>query len=284
MAKIVNGNLIANEIKNEVRKSVLNLNKAGIEVCLAVVVVGNNIASKIYVRNKARACESLKIKLKQFNLAETVSKEEFKNLIKALNSNNEINGILVQLPLPAHLNELEIFNLINPEKDVDGFCLENIGRLFLNRPCFEPCTAAGIVKILDYEKISLSGLNCVILGRSVIVGKPLSLMLINRGATVTVCCSKTVNVERIAKSADVLISSVGKARFVTGNFIKNGACVVDVGINRLENGKISGDVVFEEAEKKASLITPVPGGVGPLTVAKLMENVVVAAKLQNGIF
>lgn len=281
MAKVVDGRLIANEIKTKVALDVLKLKKLGLEVCLAVVVVGFNAASEIYIKNKARACESLQIKLKQINLKESISKEEFSEIVKKLNSDDMVNGILIQLPLPAHLNSLEIFDLISPVKDVDGFCSENVGRLFLGRPCLLPCTAAGVVFLLDYEKVNLSGRHCAIVGKSNIVGKPLSLMLMNRSATVTVCCSKTVNLEEILKSSDVVISAAGKPKLIRADMIKKGAVVVDVGINRLESGKICGDVDFEEVKKKASLLTPVPGGVGPLTVAKLMENVVEATKLQH---
>lgn len=283
MAKIVDGRFIASEFKKKVALEVLKLKKSGVKICLAVVVVGSNVASEIYINNKARACESLQIDLKRFSLNESVSQIELNELIKKLNYDKKINGVLVQLPLPCHLNEKEVVHLINPVKDVDGFCCENIGRLFLGYDFLKPCTAAGIVYLLDNENVELKGKRCVIIGRSNIVGKPLALMLMNRSATVTVCCSETVNLEEITKRADVLISATGQAKLIKGFMVKEGAVVVDVGINRDEFGKICGDVNFSEVVGKASALTPVPGGVGPMTVAMLMNNVVMAAKIQNGL-
>ena len=282
MAKVIDGCLIANEIKNKAALDVIKLKKLGVEVCLAVVYVGFNAASEIYIKNKAKACESLQIKLKCVHLSESISKEEFVNTIKRLNSDCKVNGILIQLPLPPQLNDFEFFDLINPAKDVDGFCAENVGRLFLGRPCLTPCTAAGVVFLLDHEKINLSGLCCAVVGKSNIVGKPLSLMLMQKNATVVVCCSKTVNLSEMLQKSDVVVSAAGSPKLIKASMVKEGAIVVDVGINRLENGKICGDVDFEEVKTKARLITPVPGGVGPLTVAKLMKNVVDAAKMQHG--
>ena len=283
MAKIVDGKLIANEILSKVLVDIKKLKKLNKTIRLAVIVVGFNHASEIYIKNKIKTCEKLKIELKKISLNDTISQNEINQEINKLNNDKTINGIIVQLPLPQQLNEIQICNLINPYKDVDGFCSINAGKLFLNLPGIRPCTPAGIMKMLEYEKIDVAGKNCVIIGKSNIVGKPLALMLLNKRATVTICNSKTNNLKHFVKNADILFSAVGKINLITGKMIKPGAVIVDVGINRLKNGKICGDVNFDEVKQHASIITPVPGGVGPLTVAMLMYNVVKATKLQMNI-
>ena len=284
MTKLIDGKSIAQKILRNVAFEVKILRHKGIKLCLAVVIVGSDYASKIYVKNKTRTCESLEIKLITVQLDEKISQIKLKEEITRLNNDKDVHGIIVQLPLPIHLNALEICNLINPSKDVDGFCSASLGKLFLNMASFQPCTAAGVVKMLEFEGVDLLAKNCVVIGKSNMVGKPLALMLLAKGATVTVCSSNTINLKRFTIEAEVLISAVGKAKLVTADMIKKGAVVIDVGINRLKEGKICGDVDFDEVVKKVSLITPVPGGVGPVTVAMLMENLVVAAKIQNGLF
>lgn len=283
MAKIIDGKSIADEIRANLAIEVEKLKKLNIRFCLAVVVVGFNAASEIYVRNKIRFCESLKIDVKKIDLEESVSRSEFVSTVESLNLNGEVSGVLVQLPLPAHLQSVDLAGLIHPMKDVDGFCYENIGRLFVQKIGLFPCTACAIMHIFSHENVELEGKNCVVIGKSNIVGKPLALMLLNKGATLTVCSSKTVDLKDHVSRADILVVAVGKAKLIKGDMIKKGAFVVDVGINRLENGKICGDVDIEEAKEIAGSITPVPGGVGPLTVAKLVENLIVATKIQNGV-
>ncbi len=283
MAKIIDGKSIADEIRAELAVEVEKLKKFNICICLAIVVVGFNSASEIYVRNKIRFCDSLKIDVKKICLRESVSVGEFVRVVEGLNLNSEVSGVLVQLPLPVHLQSVDLAGLIDSIKDVDGFCYENIGKLFVQKFGLYPCTACAIMHIFSHEKVELEGKHCVVVGKSNIVGKPLALMLLNKGATLTVCNSKTVDLKNYVAEADVLVIAVGKANLIKGDMIKKGAFVVDVGINRLEDGKLCGDVDFDEAKKVAGSITPVPGGVGPLTVAKLVENLIVATKIQNGI-
>lgn len=278
---IIDGRLIAQNIKNDLKKEVENLKLKGINPGLAVVLVGEDSASKIYVKNKKKCCDELGIFSEEFYFPEDTSEKEILNLIEKLNKDKKINGILVQLPLPSHINQKNITESILPEKDVDAFHSSTIGNLLTNHAELLPCTPAGIIEIFHRENISLTGKHCVIIGRSNIVGKPLAFMLINEDATVTVCHSKTKKLSEICKNADIIICAVGKAKFLKRNMIKEGAVIIDVGINRYENGKICGDVDFDDVKNIASAITPVPGGVGPLTIAMLMKNTITATKIQN---
>lgn len=278
---IIDGKKIAQNVLESVKKDAEKLNGKGITPGLAVIMVGNNPASKTYVRNKKMACEKAGIKSEEYLLSENTSEKEVLNLIDKLNATKEVSGILVQLPLPPNLNSKTICERISPLKDVDAFTSKNIGDLFKGDAKFLPCTPAGIIEILKHENINLAGKHCVIIGRSNIVGKPLALLLIQNDATVTVCHSKTKNLEEICKLADIVICAVGKEKFLKKEMVKPGAVVIDVGINRDENGKLCGDADFENLEPICSKITPVPGGVGPMTVAMLVKNAAKAAEIQN---
>ncbi len=278
---IIDGKKIAQNVLESVKKDAEKLNGKGITPGLAVIMVGNNPASKTYVRNKKMACEKAGIKSEEYLLPEDASEKEILNLIDKLNATKEVSGILVQLPLPPNLNSKTICERISPLKDVDAFTSKNIGDLFKGDAKFLPCTPAGILEILKHENINLAGKHCVIIGRSNIVGKPLALLLIQNDATVTVCHSKTKNLEEICKLADIVICAVGKEKFLKKEMVKPGAVVIDVGINRDENGKLCGDADFENLEPICSKITPVPGGVGPMTVAMLVKNAAKAAEIQN---
>lgn len=281
MFHLMDGKKVSQEIKNKIRMQVEALNKQNINVCLAVVLVGSDPASQIYVSNKKKTCQALSIESKEYLLPENTTQKQLIDLIRKLNADSQINGVLVQLPLPKHINSDQVIHAIDPQKDVDAFHPINVGKLMLGQCDFMPCTPAGILELLRYYHVDLSGKHCVVLGRSNIVGKPLSMLFLHQNATVTVCHSHTQHIEEIARSADILVSAVGKANFVTSSMVSDGAVVVDVGINRMENGKLLGDVDFQQVAPKASLITPVPGGVGPMTIAMLMANVVRAAELQN---
>ena len=278
MAKIIDGKALAKTIRGNLKSEVEDLKKNGIQPKLAVIMVGEDKASKIYVKNKSKACEELGIEYEEYLLKEETTMEELLNLIHKLNDDDKIHGILLQSPLPKHLNIDEAFREISPDKDVDGFNPVNVGKLCLNQDGFVSCTPNGVVKMLEEYNIPTEGANTVIIGRSNIVGKPLVQCLLNKNATVTVCHSKTKDIEKITQKADIVIAALGKPNFVKGDMVKEGSVIIDVGINRLDNGKIVGDIDFENVEKKASYITPVPGGVGPMTVAMLMSNVVKAAK------
>lgn len=278
---IIDGRLIAQNIKSDLKKEIENLKLKGINPGLAVILVGEDNASKIYVKNKKRCCDELGIFSEEFYFPEDTSEKEIIDLIEKLNQDKKINGILVQLPLPSHINQKNITESILPEKDVDAFHSSTIGNLLTNHTKLLPCTPAGIIEIFHRENISLVGKHCVIIGRSNIVGKPLAFMLINEDATVTICHSKTKNLSEICENADIIICAVGKAKFLNRNMIKKGAVIIDVGINRDENGKICGDVDFDDVKNIASAITPVPGGVGPMTIAMLMKNTITATKIQN---
>lgn len=278
---IIDGRLIAQNIKSDLKEEIENLKPKGINPGLAVILVGEDSASKVYVRNKKKCCDELGIFSKEFCFPENTSEKEILDLIEKLNQDKKINGILVQLPLPSHINQKVITESILPEKDVDAFHSSTIGNLLTNHTKLLPCTPAGIIEIFHRENISLTGKHCVVIGRSNIVGKPLAFMLINEDATVTICHSKTKNLSEICKSADIIICAVGKAKFLNRNMIKKGAVIIDVGINRDENGKICGDVDFDDVKNIASAITPVPGGVGPMTIAMLMKNTITATKIQN---
>ncbi len=282
MANIINGKEISDKLREKLKKEVAKLkNEQNLQPSLAVIIVGDNPASKIYVRNKKRACEEIGIKSYEFALPTNTSENELLNLIDSLNKRSDVNGILVQMPLPTHINEKKIIEHINPIKDVDAFHEINVGKIMTGNFKFLPCTPAGIIHLLDETKIEISGKNCVIIGRSNIVGKPLAMLMLHRDATVTVCHSKTQNLTEICKTADILIAAVGKANFVTRKMIKPGAVVIDVGINRCENGKLCGDIDFENVKNIASYITPVPGGVGPMTISMLLKNTVTAALMQK---
>ena len=281
MAVIIDGKELAKKIRANLKIECEELNKEGIKSKLAVIMVGDDPASKVYVRNKSKACEDVGIEYEEYLLESNIIQKELIDLIKKLNQDNTVNGILLQSPIPSNLDINEAFRTIAPEKDVDGFNPVNVGKLVLNQDTFVSCTPFGIIKMFEEYNIDLTGKNVVILGRSNIVGKPLIHCCLNKNATVTTCHSKTQNIQEIASKADVLISAIGKANFVTADMVKENAVVIDVGINRLDNGKITGDVDFENVKEKASYITPVPGGVGPMTIAMLMNNVIKATKRQN---
>jgi methylenetetrahydrofolate dehydrogenase (NADP+)/methenyltetrahydrofolate cyclohydrolase len=270
---IIDGKKIANEVLLDVKKN-LDLLKAetNITPVLAVVVVGDDVASRIYVNNKKKACEDVGMILKEYVFPSCVAQDELVKLISKLNADGKIHGILVQLPLPEHINKNSITGRIDRDKDVDCFNSANVGDMVLGLPGILPCTAAAVEVLLDYEKIDVSGKHCVVVGRSNIVGKPTAIVLLQKDATVTVCHSKTRNLKKVCLCADVLVCAVGHAGFITADMVKPGAVVIDVGINRFEGGKICGDVVFDQVSKVASYVTPVPGGVGPLTVAMLIKN------------
>ncbi len=276
--EILDGKKVSAKVRKNLKLEVDNLKKEGVKPKLAVIMVGDDIASKVYVRNKNKACEEIGIEYEEFLLNTDTTMEELLNVIDNLNKNQNIDGILLQSPIPKHLDINKAFRAILPEKDVDGFHPINAGKLSIGEKCFVPCTPHGVVKIMDEYNIETEGKNVVIVGRSNIVGKPLIQCMLQKNATVTVCHSKTKNLEEFTKKADILIVAIGKPKFITENMVREGVVVIDIGINRNEEGKIVGDVDFDNVSKKASYITPVPGGVGPMTVAMLMENVVEAAK------
>lgn len=278
MAIIMDGKELSKKIRGNLKIECEELKSKGIKPKLAVIMVGNDNASKVYVKNKSKACDEVGIEFEEFLLDETTSQEKLESLIDELNQNEKIHGILLQSPIPKNLDINRAFEKISPEKDVDGFHPINVGRLALNKDTFVSCTPYGIMKIFEEYNIDLTGKDVVILGRSNIVGKPLIQCCLNKNATVTVCHSKTKNLSEHTKRADVLISAIGKPNFVTADMVKENAVVIDVGINRTEEGKIVGDVDFENVQKKAPYITPVPGGVGPMTIAMLMNNVIKAAR------
>ncbi|MBE7088181.1 MAG: bifunctional methylenetetrahydrofolate dehydrogenase/methenyltetrahydrofolate cyclohydrolase FolD [Clostridiales bacterium] len=278
MYKLIDGKKIAAEIRIDLKRKVEEFkNKFNREIGLAVVLVGNNSASQVYVRNKIKACEEVGIKSYAYYLPEEIDEKSLSQLILELVDNSDIHGILVQLPLPKHINAENILSLIPASKDVDGFSAENIGKLCMNEDCLVACTPNGVMKMLEYENIQTKGKKAVVVGRSNIVGKPMALLLLNSDATVTVCHSKTENLKEECKKADILVAAIGKAKFITEDMVKEGAVVIDVGMNRDENGKLCGDVDFEKVKDKCSYITPVPGGVGPMTITMLMYNAYMAA-------
>ncbi len=280
---VINGKTVSMKVQEKVRKETAELKKRGIIPGLAVVIVGDDPASKTYVRNKRNACERVGFYSEEHALPNNTSQEELLELITKLNDDKRINGILVQLPLPAGLDEKQVIETIDPDKDVDAFHTSNVGKIMLGDYNFLPCTPAGVIELLDYEGIEIEGKECVVLGRSNIVGKPMGMLLLHRNGTVTVCHSKTRNLPQVTSRADILIAAVGIPGFVTEDMVKPGAVVIDVGINRGSDGKLCGDVDYKNVAPKASYITPVPGGVGPMTIAILMENTLTAAKQQNGL-
>lgn len=283
MAKIIDGKAVSAQVKEEVRTETAELAKKGIEVGLAVVIVGNNPASRVYVNNKKKACETCGFKSYEYALPEETTQDELVALVKKLNDDNTVDGILVQLPLPSHIDEKAVIDTISAEKDVDAFHPVNVGKIMIGNFSFLPCTPAGVMELIASTGTEISGKNCVVIGRSNIVGKPMAMLLLHKNGTVTICHSKTKNLKEICKSADILVAAVGKAGFVTADMVKDGAVVIDVGMNRNAEGKLCGDVAYDECEKVAGYITPVPGGVGPMTIAMLMKNTLTAAKLRNKI-
>ncbi len=281
MSEILDGKMVAKKIRQNLKSEVENLKVNGINPKLAVIMVGEDPSSKIYVRNKSIACNEVGIEYEEFLLSETTTMEELLDLIDKLNKDETIHGILLQSPIPKGLDINEAFRAIDPKKDVDGFNPFNVGKLCLGQDTFVSCTPFGIIKLLGEYNIEIEGKNAVVVGRSNIVGKPMMQCLLNKNATVTVCHSKTKDLKEVTKKADILVVAIGRANFITKDMVKEGAVVVDVGINRTDDGKLCGDVEFEEVSKVASYITPVPGGVGPMTIAMLMNNIVKAARLQK---
>ena len=281
MVEIISGTEISAKKRREIKEKVFKYRENGGHIGLAVIIVGDDGASKIYVRNKRRACEEVGIESFEYALSENTSESELLELISKLNSDPRVNGILCQLPLPSHINEKNVINAIDPKKDVDAFHPINTGRILTGDYGFLPCTPAGVIEMLKEKNILIEGRHCVIVGRSNIVGKPLAMMFLKENATVTVCHSKTKDLKAETLRADILVAATGKAHLITADMVKSGAVVIDVGINRDENGKLCGDVLFSDVEKKASYITPVPGGVGPMTITMLLENTVKAYEMTN---
>lgn len=277
MTKIMDGKALAAKLRAELKEKVAALKDSGKEIGLAVVLIGDDQASKVYVRNKIKGCEEVGIRSYSFNLPASASQRDAENLVKELVASDNIHGILVQLPLPSHLDEQAILKLIPPAKDVDGFCAQNVGNLAMNRETIVACTPFGVMKLLEEYGVDPRGKNAVVLGRSNIVGKPMAMLLLNADATVTVCHSKTKNLKEVCAGADILVVAIGRAKFVTADMVKEGAVVVDVGMDRDENGKLCGDVDFESVKDKVSMITPVPGGVGPMTITMLLYNTYITA-------
>ncbi len=283
MAKIIDGKAISANVKAQVKAEADKLKEQGIEIGLAVVIVGNNPASRVYVNNKKKACAEVGFNSYEYALPEETTQEELLDLVKKLNEDDKVNGILVQLPLPEHIDENAVINTIRPEKDVDAFHPENVGHIMIGDFNFLPCTPAGVMEMLAQSGIETEGKDCVVIGRSNIVGKPMAMLLLHKNATVTICHSRTKNLAEICRRADILVAAVGRAKFVTADMIKDGAVVIDVGMNRLESGKLCGDVDYDGCFEKAGYITPVPGGVGPMTIAMLMKNTLTSAKVKNNI-
>ena len=277
MAKIIDGKKISTQIKDELKEKVAKLKEQGVEVSLAVIQVGNNPASTVYVGNKKKACEYVGIKSPAYELPEKTTEKELLELIESLNERKDVNGILVQLPLPSHIDEDKVIKTIAPSKDVDGFHPQSVGALSIGQPGFVSCTPAGIIQLLKRSDIEIDGKECVIIGRSNIVGKPMAMLLLRENGTVTVCHSHTPDLKAVAKRADILVVAIGKSKFVGADYVKEGAAVIDVGMDRDENGKLCGDVDFDAVKDIAGAITPVPGGVGPMTIAMLMNNCVESA-------
>lgn len=281
-AERIDGKAIADEIKKEAAAEAAALKAQGVEPCLAVILVGNDSASQVYVNNKKKACEAVGIRSVSYTLDENAEESELLQLVDTLNLDSSVHGILVQLPLPEHMDETKVIVAISPEKDVDCFHPMNVGRLTSGLDGFLPCTPAGVIEILKRTRHDIAGKSCAIIGRSNLVGKPLALLMTRENATVTLCHSKTQNLAEVCRRADILVSAAGKAGLVTGDMVKDGAVVIDVGMNRNAEGKLCGDVVYDEAAEKASAVTPVPGGVGLMTVAMLMKNCIRAAKKVSG--
>ncbi len=279
MAEIISGKAVSAAKREEIKKRVARLNEQGKSVGLAVIIVGNNSASRVYVNNKKKACEEVGINSFEYALPGETTQAELLDLIAQLNNDANVNGILCQLPLPSHIDEQAVINAIDPSKDVDAFHPFNVGHIMIGDYTFLPCTPAGIMEMLKFYNISVKGKKCVVIGRSNIVGKPMAMLLLKENGTVEICHSRTESLKEETITADILVAAVGKAYFVTADMVKDGAVVIDVGMNRNEEGKLCGDVCYDEVEKKASFITPVPGGVGPMTITMLLENTVRAVEL-----
>ena len=281
MAKLIDGKKISGEIKDELKEKVAQLKEKGVEVTLAVIQVGNDPASTVYVGNKKKACAYIGINSLAYELPEETTQEELLNLVRQLNDREDVNGILVQLPLPAHMDEDKVIQTISPKKDVDGFHPQSVGALSIGQPGFVSCTPAGVIQLLKRTGVEIDGKECVIVGRSNIVGKPMALLMLRENATVTVCHSHTKDLKEVTKRADILIVAIGKPKFITKEYVKDGAVVIDVGIHRGADGKLCGDVDYDDVAPITHAITPVPGGVGPMTIAMLMNNCVEAKGLQE---
>ena len=281
MAKIIDGKQISLDINNELKEKVAKYKEQGIEITLAVVKVGNDPASAVYVRNKEKACEYVGINSKTLALPEETTEEELLNIVKELNEDKNVNGILVQLPLPKHIDESKVLLTIDSTKDVDGFHPVNVGKMVIGEDTFLPCTPAGIIEMIKRADIDIEGKECVVIGRSNIVGKPMAMLMLKENATVTIAHSRTKDLKEVTKRADIIVAAIGKAKFVTADYVKEGAVVIDVGMDRDENGKLCGDVDFESVSKVASAITPVPGGVGPMTVTMLLVNCLRSVELNK---
>lgn len=281
MPLLIDGKKISTEIKDELKVTVEELKKQGVETCLAVIQVGDDPASSIYVRNKKRACAYVGIESLSYELPEETTEDQLVKLVKELNENDNVHGILVQLPLPKHINADTIIRTISPDKDVDGFHPESVGRLCIGEPGFVSCTPAGIIQLLKRSGIEIEGKECVVVGRSNIVGKPMSILLLRENGTVTITHSRTKDLKEVTRRADILVVAIGKPKFITADYVKEGAVIIDVGMHRNEENKLCGDVDFDDIKDKVSAITPVPGGVGPMTIAMLMYNCVEAAKGQE---
>ena len=278
MAELMNGKEVSAAKRAELKERVAALNEKGIQVGLAVIIVGNNSASRVYVNNKKKGCEEIGVNSYEYALPEETTQAQLLSLIDELNNDSRVNGILCQLPLPSHLDENQVILRIRPDKDVDAFHPYNVGKIMIGDYSFLPCTPAGVMALLERSGIDVAGKECVVVGRSNIVGKPQAMLLLHKHGTVTVCHSRTRNLSEICRRADVLIAAIGKASFITADMIKEGAVVIDVGMNRRADGKLTGDVDFASVEPKASYITPVPGGVGPMTITMLMQNTLTAAR------
>lgn len=283
MYKIIDGKLVSQSVKDDVKAQTLMLKEQGIDVTLAVIIVGDDPASRVYVNNKKKACEYVGFKSLEYALPADTTQQQLMDLVNELNNRVDVNGILCQLPLPKHLDEKEIIEAISPLKDVDAFHAVNVGKIMIGDYDFLPCTPAGVMEMLSYYDIDVTGKNCVVIGRSNIVGKPMAMLLLHKNGTVTITHSRTVDLKSVTNKADVLVAAIGKAKFVTADMVKDDAVVIDVGMNRDQNGKLCGDVDFENVAPKCSYITPVPGGVGPMTIAVLMKNTLKACKLQNNL-
>lgn len=279
--QIIDGKAVSAAVRDRIKNEVADLKKEGKETGLAVIIVGNDPASKVYVNNKKKGCEQVGMNSYEYALPEETTTEELLELINQLNSDNRVDGILCQLPLPRHIDEKTVINSIAPEKDVDAFHPVNTGHIMIGDHSFLPCTPAGIIEMLKFYNIQISGKECVVIGRSNIVGKPMAMLLLQNSGTVTVCHSKTENLAEVTRRADILVAAVGKANFVTSDMVKDGAVVIDVGMNRNAEGKLCGDVDFENVKDKCSFITPVPGGVGPMTITMLLNNTLTASKNHN---
>lgn len=281
MAKRIDGKKIAAEIKDELKEKVAAYKKEGVEITLAVIQVGNDPASIVYVGNKKKACEYVGIRSLSYEMEESITQDELLDKIRELNERKDVNGILVQLPLPKHIDEDAVIRAIDPKKDVDGFHPQSVGSLSIGEAGFVSCTPAGIIQLLKRSGVEIEGKECVVVGRSNIVGKPISMLLLRENGTVTICHSRTADLKAVTKRADILVVAIGKPKFITKEYVKEGAVVIDVGIHRNENNKLCGDVDFADVEPIVDAITPVPGGVGPMTIAMLMNNCVEAVKLQE---